>query len=425
MARKFLTAIDLAKNEIQNAVAQVLAADPSTPVPGQFYYNSTSQRVLFRNASSFLDYTDRANHAGTQAWSTLTSTPTTLAGYGISDAAPSSHVGAGGGAHANVVAGGAAGFMTGADKTKLDGIATGATANSTDATLLNRANHTGTQVASTISNFDTQVRTSRLDQMAAPTASVSMNTQKITNLAAPTVDSDAATKKYVDDSIAGLSWKDEVRVATTAAGTLATSFANGQTVDGVTLVTGDRILIKDQSTGSQNGIYTVNVSGAPTRALDSNLAAEIQGAAVYVSAGTTNGGTRWVNNNTGTITLDTTALTFVQFGGGSSYTAGNGLTLAGNDFNVGAGTGISVTADAVAVDTAVVVRKFTSLIGNNSNTSIAVTHSLGNQWVIAQVYEVATSAQVECDIVATDANTTTFTFAVAPATNALRVVIQG
>lgn len=425
MARKFLTAIDLAKNEIQNAVAQVLAADPSTPVPGQFYYNSTSQRVLFRNASSFLDYTARANHTGTQAWSTITSTPTTLAGYGISDAAPSSHVGAGGAAHANVVAGGAAGFMTGGDKTKLDGIATGATANSADATLLARANHTGTQLAATISNFDTQVRTSRLDQMAVPTASVSMNTQKITNLAAPTADSDAATKKYVDDSIAGLSWKDEVRVATTVAGTLATSFANGQTIDGVTLVTGDRILIKDQSTASQNGIYTVNASGAPTRAVDANSAAEIQGAAVYVSAGTTNGGTRWVNNNTGAITLDTTALTFVQFGGGNSYTAGNGLTLAGNDFNVGAGTGISVAADTVGIDTAVVVRKFTSLIGNNSNTSIAVTHSLGNQWVIAQVYEVATSAQVECDIVATDANTTTFTFAAAPATNALRVVIQG
>lgn len=425
MARKFLTAIDLAKNEIQNAVAQVLAADPGTSVPGQFYYNSTSQRVLFRNASAFLDYTARANHTGTQAWSTITTTPTTLAGYGISDATPSSHVGSGGTAHADVVAGGASGFMSGADKTKLNGIATGATANSADATLLARANHTGTQLASTISDFGTQVRTNRLDQMAAPTADVSLNTRKITNLAAPTADTDAATKKYVDDSIAGLSWKDEVRVATIAAGTLATSFANGQTIDGVVLVTGDRILIKDQSTASQNGIYTVNVSGAPTRAVDANSATEVHGAAVYVSAGTTNGGTRWVNNNTGTITLDTTGLTFVQFGGGNSYTAGNGLTLAGNDFNVGAGTGISVAADTVGIDTSVVVRKHSALIGNNSNTSIAVTHSLGNQWVIAQVYEVATSAQVECDIVATDANTTTFTFAVAPATNALRVVIQG
>lgn len=358
MARKFLTAIDLAKNEIQNAVAQVLASDPSTPVPGQFYYNSTSQRVLFRNASSFLDYTARANHTGTQAWSTITSTPTTIAGYGITDLA-------------------------------------------------------------------TIVQAYRLDQFAAPTSSVSMNSQKITNLSAPTADSDAATKKYVDDSIAGLSWKDEVRVATTAAGTLASSFANGQSVDGVTLVTGDRILIKDQSTGSQNGIYTVNASGAPTRALDANTAAEVQGSAVYVSAGTTNGGTRWVNNNTGSVTLDTTALTFVQFGGGNSYTAGNGLTLAGNDFNVGAGTGISVGTDAVSIDTSVVVRKYSALIGNNSNTSIAVTHNLGNQWVIAQVYEVATSAQVECDIIATDVNNTTFTFAVAPATNALRVVIQG
>lgn len=425
MARKFLTAIDLAKNELQNAVLQVLAGDPSTPVAGQMYYNSTSQRPFFRTASAFIDLTARANHTGTQAWSTLTATPTTLAGYGISDATPSSHVGSGGTAHAEVIAGGASGFMSGADKTKLNGIATGATANSSDATLLNRANHTGTQLASTISDFDTQVRTSRLDQMAAPTADVSLNTRKLTNLGAPTADSDAATKKYVDDSVAGLSWKDEVRVATTTSGTLASSFANGQTVDGVTLVTGDRILIKDQSTASQNGIYVVNASGAPNRAPDANTSTEIQGSAVYVAAGTTNGGTRWVNNTTGTITLDTTGLTFVQFGGGNSYTAGNGLTLTGNDFNVGAGTGISVSADAVAVDTAVVVRKFTQLIGNNSSTSIAVTHNLGNQWVIAQAYEVATSAQIECDIIASDSNTTTFVFALAPASNAIRVVIQG
>lgn len=358
-ARKILVPYDFGKNEIQNAVLQVLASDPSGAVPGQMYYSSAVGRPLFRGASAFLDLTARANHTGTQAWSTITSTPTTVAGYGIT------------------------------------------------------------------ADLATVVKAYRLDEFAAPTAAVSLNTQKITNLGTPTADSDAATKKYVDDSVAGLSWKDEVRVATTAAGTLASSFANGQVVDGITLVTGDRILIKDQSTGSQNGIYTVNASGAPTRALDANLASEIQGAAVYVSAGTTNGGTRWVNNNTGAITLDTTALTFVQFGGGATYTAGNGLTLSGNDFNVGAGTGISVGADTVGIDTSVVVRKFTGLIGNGAATSIAVTHSLGNQWVIAQVYEVATAAQVEVDIVATDANTTTFIFAAAPASNAYRVVIQG
>lgn len=423
-AKKILTPYDFTRNQIQNAVLHVLASAPSTPVEGQHYYDSTTKRWLFRTDVAWIDPTARANHSGTQAWSTLTGTPTTLSGYGITDAAPLTHVGAGGAQHANATTSDA-GFMSAADKTKLNGVATGATANSSDAFLLARSNHTGTQTASTISDFDTQVRTSRLDQMAAPTAPVSFNSQRITNLATPTADTDAATKKYVDDIVAGLSWKDEVRVATTANGTLATAFANGSTVDGVVLATGDRILLKDQTTQSQNGIYTVNASGAPTRALDAETGAELSGAAVYVTSGSTNGGTRWVNNNTGAITVGTTNITFVQFGAGSTYTAGNGLTLGGNDFNVGAGTGISVTADAVAIDTAVVVRKATALIGTGSATSIAVTHNLGNQWVQAQVYEVATLSLVDCDIVATDANTTTFIFTVAPTTNALRVVIQG
>jgi hypothetical protein len=90
-----------------------------------------------------------------QAFSTITGTPTTLSGYGITDAAPSSHVGSGGTAHANAVAAGAAGFMTGADKTKLDGVATGATANSSDAQLRDRSTHTGTQEVGTITGLGT------------------------------------------------------------------------------------------------------------------------------------------------------------------------------------------------------------------------------------------------------------------------------
>jgi hypothetical protein len=123
-----------------------------------------------------------------------------------------------------------------------------------------------TLTSAKLSDFDTQVRTSRLDQMTAPSAAVSLNSQKITNLADPTADADAANKGYVDGVAQGLDVKDSVKATTTANGTLASAFANGQTIDGITLATNDRILIKDQSTQTENGIYTVNASGAPTRA---------------------------------------------------------------------------------------------------------------------------------------------------------------
>ena len=100
------------------------------------------------------------------------------------------------------------------------------------------------------------------------TGVINVSSARITSLGTPTQTTDAATKAYVDSQLQGLDVKNSVRVATTANGTLSSAFANGQTVDGVTLATGDRILLKNQSTGSQNGIYTVNASGAPTRATD-------------------------------------------------------------------------------------------------------------------------------------------------------------
>lgn len=103
-----------------------------------------------------------------------------------------------------------------------------------------------------------------------------------------------------------------VRVATTTAGTLSTSFANGQTVDGVTLATGDPILIKNQSTGSENGTYTVNASGAPTRR--DTAGAQFYGAIIPVTNGTTNGDSVWLCSNNTVPTVGSTALTFVKIG---------------------------------------------------------------------------------------------------------------
>jgi hypothetical protein len=207
---------------------------------------------------------------------------------------------------------------------------------------LARANHTGTQTASTISDFDTQVRTSRLDQMAAPTASVSLNSQKITGLATPTASTDAATKAYVDSAVEGLHVHPSVKAATTGNINLSTAVENGDVLDGVTLATGDRILVKDQTSKAENGIYIVSASGAPTRATDFDTAAEIDsGDFVFVDQGTSYGNTGWVQINT-PATIGTDAIDFVQFSGAGTYTAGTGLTLTGTVFSINTGTTVDL-----------------------------------------------------------------------------------
>lgn len=156
---------------------------------------------------------------------------------------------------------------------------------------------------------------------------------------------------YIDGlGLEGTSWKSAVRVATTAAGTLASSFANGQTVDGVTLATGDRILIKNQAAGAENGIYVVAASGAPARATDSNAGSELVGAGVVVTEGTANADTLWLCTTNAPITLGSTSLVFAQYNG----TLDTDLAaLAANSTNglwarTGAGTGAARTITAGA-----------------------------------------------------------------------------
>lgn len=105
--------------------------------------------------------------------------------------------------------------------------------------------------------------------------------------------------------------KTDARVATTANGALSTAFENGDTVDGVVLATGDRILLKNQTTATENGVYTVNASGAPTRTTDMNTGAEHPNATIYVTAGTANTGTTWTCTNT-SVSLGSTNITFVE-----------------------------------------------------------------------------------------------------------------
>lgn len=168
--------------------------------------------------------------------------------------------------------------------------------------------------------------------------------------ATPSGDTAATSKAYVDGVAAGLDWKDSVRAATTVAGTLVSSFANGSSIDAVTLATNDRILIKNQSAPTENGIYIVQASGAPVRADDLAAGDQAAGAATFVEEGTANADSGFVCTSNGTAdTVGTHALNWTQFTGLGDVTAGDGLSKDGNTIDVGAGNGISVAADTVAV----------------------------------------------------------------------------
>jgi hypothetical protein len=303
--------------------------------------------------------------------------------------------------------------------------------------VLSRANHTGTQLASTISDLATAVQAYRLDQFAVPTADLSLNSHKLTNVTDPSNPQDAATKNYVDtqmiNSAAGIDAKPSVRVASTANQALSggTAFP---TIDGVVTALNDRVLLKNQTTGSQNGPYVVGGTGTAwtlTRAVDADATGEITpGAFWYVEEGTANGKTQWRVENTGTITLGTTSITINQFGGsGATYTGSNGILLTANNFTAvadpAAGGGIAVTSAGIKVDTAVVARKYSTDIGNGSLTTITVTHNLGTKDVITTVRLNSDDSVVLADVINATTNTVTVTFATAPATNAYRVTVIG
>jgi hypothetical protein len=186
-----------------------------------------------------------------------------------------------------------------------------------------------------------------LNAVGAPTAAVSMATYKITSLGTPTDATDAATKAYVDSVTEGLHIHESARAATTANINLANAVENGDTLDGIVLATGDRILVKNQTTTSENGIYVVQASGQPSRATDFDTAAEVDsGDFIFVYAGTANAGTGWVQTNK-PATIGTDPITFTQFSGAGTYLAGNGLTLTGNSFSINT----TITADLSTAQT--------------------------------------------------------------------------
>ena len=253
-----------------------------------------------------------------------------------------------------------------------------------------------------------------------------LQSRPIVGLADPGNPQEAATKNYVDSVVRGLDWKQEVVAASTGNVTIASP---GTSLDGVTLTAQDRILLKDQTTANQNGIYVWTASGsALTRALDATTGLQLSGATVTVQRGTVNADRIYRCTADDPITVGTTNLPWVQVGaggGGEIVTAGAGLTKTGTTLDVGQGTGIIVSADAIAVDTSLVARKYATAVGNGSLTSIPVTHNLGTRDVVVSVYNATSYEEVLVDNVRTDANTVTLSFATAPTTGQYRVVVSG
>jgi hypothetical protein len=287
---------------------------------------------------------------------------------------------------------------------------------------------------------------------------------KITGLATPTNATDAATKGYVDSTAIGLDVKLSVRAATTANIDLTADLENGDVLDGVTLATGNRVLVKNQTDQTQNGIYVVAASGAASRSEDANSDAEVTaGLFTFVEEGTVNGNTGYVLTSDNPITLGSTNLVFSQFSGSGTFTAGAGLTLAGtvfsadvtptsgnasltntggaievktdtsrglsvdaNGLGINAGTGFTFAANALAFASGYGVRKHSQNVGNDAATSITVSHNFGTQDVVVHVYDNASPyAQVEADIEHTNSNDVTIKFAAAPTSNQYRVVVVG
>lgn len=380
----FLANVNLAGNELRNIRLQMLAGDPS-PAEALIYYNTAAKEVRWYNGT---------------AW---------IAARGVNFGAISSPAAFG--------------------QSNSDGVAATAARSDHSHALPahNAAAHAGIKIS----------------DLAAAAANVAMGNNKITGLADGAAATDAATVGQVQAAAQGLDVKASVRVAV-ASGSAGTynnaggTAGNGQftgaplTVDGVTLVAGDRVLV--MGSASSTGIYTVVTAGTGSngtwnRAADFDSQAEVTpNAFTFVEEGTSYADSGWVLTTNGAITVGGplgTPMSWTQFTGAGQITAGAGLTKTGNSLDVGAGLGISVAADTVSIDTAVVARKYsTDLTG--SATTYTVSHNLGTRDVQVSVRETASPyGGVLVAWEADTSNTVKVYFASAPASGAFRATVIG
>ena len=198
----------------------------------------------------------------------------------------------------------------------------------------------------------------------------------------PTDPAHAATKGYVDAARSGLDVKQSVRAATTGPITIATDLEAGDVLDTtVTLVAGDRVLVKNQSTASENGIYVVQPSGAAVRATDFNSSETVSpGAFTFVEEGTVNADSGWVMTTDGTITVGTTPISWALFSVAGTILAGDGLSKSGNVLNVNVVTDrTAIVGDAVDIASTYVGQSSITTLGTISTgtweaTDVAVAH---------------------------------------------------
>ncbi len=227
------------------------------------------------------------------------------------------------------------------------------------------------------------------------------------NVADPSSPQDLVNLRTLLAFLQGLRWKDSVRAASTGNLTLS----GLQSVNGVSLVAGDRVLAKNQSAAATNGIYIVS-SGAWARSLDADSGPKLLGATVFVSEGDTNGNTEWTQTTDAPITLGSTGLVWVQSGGG-------GATLT-------QGEGVNISGGVVSIDRAVIARHVSATVGNGTLTQIQVTHNLGTEDVIVIARRSNGGKEKELvDWRVIDANTVELSWAVPPSAGAYRVTVHG
>ncbi len=330
MASKFLTNIDLNQNELINATFQVVATNPTEGnFEGRMIYNSTTDSILVY---------------GNGAWRKVVNSISSGGGAGIAEALTVS---------------------------ESNGVVT---------LTLNVADTDSAGLLS--STFWNDLNDATSDATASKLVKRDANGN--IKVATPTDAAHAATKGYVDAARQGLDVKQSVRAATTGPVNLSTELEAGDTIDTtVTLVAGDRVLVKNQGTASENGIYVVQSSGAAVRATDANGTADTGtvsgGTFTFVEEGTVNADSGWVVSTNGPITVGSDPMNWVQFSGAGSIVAGAGLAKDGNTINVG-GTSDRITVNSDTVDIASTYVGQTSITtlgtittGTWNGTDIAVT----------------------------------------------------